>query len=89
MIQRPASLSVPDLSCWLDVFGGGLHEPDSVEELVVNCSPTLELRSQLRALLSSWSSGGALSVSTDAPQLMTEARQLVMPALSQSVDEAA
>lgn len=89
IVQRPASAGVPDLSYWLDVFGGALHEPDAVEELVLNCSPTLELEPQLRALLSSWISGAPLSVSIEAPQLMTEGRQLVMPALSQHVGEAA
>ena len=68
IVQRPANTDVPDLGYWLDVFGGDLHEPDAVEELVVNCSPAVELVPRLRALLSSWISGAPLSVSIEAPQ---------------------
>lgn len=89
VIQRTPISGIPDLSYWLDVFGGELHEPDAVEELVVSCAPAVELVPELSAVLSDWISGRPLSVSIEAPQLMTESRQLVIAARSRSVDEAA
>ena len=86
VIQRRPSVELPDLGYWLDVFGGGLHEPGAVEELVLNCSPSVELVPQLQALMSSWISGARVSVSFDVPQLITEGRQLVLPVLSHHVD---
>jgi hypothetical protein len=89
VIQRPASLQIPDLSFWLDVFGGDLHEAGAVEELVLNCAPAIDLVPQLERLIFSWISGRPVSVSVDTPQLLTEDRQLVMPDLPQHVGQAA
>src|ERR1700681_4223953 len=54
IIQREPSSHVPDLTYWLDVFGGNLREPNAVEELVLNCSPRSEIIHPLKALMSSW-----------------------------------
>ena len=70
IVQRPASRDVPDLGYWLDMFGGDGHEPDAVEELVVNCSPAVELVPRLRSLLSRWMSGAPVSASIEADQVL-------------------
>jgi hypothetical protein len=70
VIQHAPTEPGLEIQAWLDFFGGGFHDPDSIQELVIACALS-DLASQgAFSLLEPWVRGESLSFHFDEGGLL-------------------
>ncbi len=68
IVQFPPATDEPELTYWLDTFGGDALDPDAITELVISCAFSREVLPEVSRLISEWIGAGASSdISLPAP----------------------
>ena len=67
MIQHEPTESGLEIQAWLDAFGGGLDDPDKIEELVISVRLSDAASGVARSLIERWISGGPVGMDSINP----------------------
>jgi hypothetical protein len=67
VIQHEPTESGLEIQAWFDVFGGGLDDPERIEELVISCALSDAASSVARLLIERWISGGPVGLDSINP----------------------